>query len=90
MSESLCRCTFLLKSKNTGAKVTSSLPNQQIRFWKLTFFVPFVEYVIRSFITGIELFNGDALRHCLCLVLEIESFHTFSHYGKVQASLLCS
>lgn len=47
-------------------------------------------YTSYYFITGTELFNGDALRHCLRLVQEIEMFHTFSHYGKVQASLLCS
>jgi DGQHR domain-containing protein len=47
-----------------------------------TFFVPFVEYVIRYFITGTELFNGDALRHCFRLVLEIESFQIFAAVHK--------
>ena len=40
--------------------------------------VPFIEYVIRHFVTWTELFNGDAIRLCLRLVLEIESFQIFA------------
>ena len=84
---------MLKKSCNRLIFLTKAAPQQSKQAWSYsicTFFVPFVEYVIRYFNTGTELFKGDALRHCFRLVLEIELFHTFSHYGKVQASLLCS
>lgn len=39
---------------------------------------------------GIQLLNGDSFRHCLRLVLEIETFYTFSPLNNLKASFLCT
>ena len=38
----------------------------------------------------VRVFNGDVLRHCLRLVLEIKSFNTFSSLDNLKASFHCT